>query len=842
MSDFVWVLKHPTTIVTKTWKADGTISAYEDGKQFTGTEHPVSNIHDLSNLLHQLENKPHSCVIRGKYKGFEHSMVVEPQDTKRGSVLRRKSVHDDVPHHWVLVDIDKYEPIDFEPLLDPVDSINEYIRAHLPGCFHDVSYHWQLSSSMGHATKGASQLRAHVWFWMAKPYNSNQLRTWARATEYKADVAVFDPIQIHYTALPIFEKGVLNPIKNRSGFYEGEWGDTVYLEISDTILAATPEGQTSMSRHQRISEVLAQDPVVALLYEKNLVKARRQDGGINIICPRSAEHSGSSGDTSTMYYPAHTGGHKNGAFICLHSHCSKVSQSLFLDALGYDDARDVFENIDEVAAEKRERGIPEAKHLCTDQANANRIVGAFKTKMMSVADRWFAWDGRRWKQDDAEVVVRAMNLSRLIHKEADVWRSKKAKSADEKQKYGKIAEQLEAWAKKSEMQGTINAALNLAKKVLSVDASFVDTHQWLLNVRNGTVDLRTGKLKPHDPDDLITRLIDIEYDPEAMCPVWEEVLLRVTREEGKDYAPIVRFMQRWFGYAMTGSTREQKFVVHWGDGSNGKSTILDTIASVMGDYAGVAAPGLLMSADRSRHPTEIAALFGRRMVTAHESGEGNALREDFIKQATGGDKLTARFMNKDFFEFEPTHKLQLLTNHKPIIKGQDSGIWRRVLLVPYITKFGDPDEVVQGFAHFVKDTKVTERLQREKPGVLAWLISGCVEWYRDGLNPPEAVLAASKDYQTEQDRVKQFVNEVCETGDDEWCYLSNGNHEGIYPAYNRWCKIGGMHPLSKPNFLQGLVRSVPRLRKDDNVKITVEGKQRKVTRLTGLSCPEYYEM
>jgi hypothetical protein len=141
MSDFVWVLKHPTTIVTKTWKADGTISAYEDGKQFTGKEHPVSNIHDLSQLLTSLEHKPHCCVIRGKYKGFDHSMVVEPQDTKRGSVLRRKSVHDDVSHHWVLVDIDKYEPVDHEPLLEPVESINEFVTANLPTCFHGVSYH-----------------------------------------------------------------------------------------------------------------------------------------------------------------------------------------------------------------------------------------------------------------------------------------------------------------------------------------------------------------------------------------------------------------------------------------------------------------------------------------------------------------------------------------------------------------------------------------------------------------------------------------------------------------------------------------------------------------------------
>lgn len=837
--DFVWVLRHQTNKLTKVWKKDGTIADYDDPKQFVGSEVRVSSIGELSKLLTKLELDPMACVIRGKYKGYDYSLQEEPDDTRKGRVLRRKSVHDDVPHHWMLVDIDNYSPFDYDPLLEPVESINEFVTLHLPECFAGSSYHWQFSSSAGHHSKDPGKLKAHVWFWLKTPYTSAQLRLWATNTGYKADKALFDTIQVHYTSAPVFEEGTVNPVPVRSGFFDGEFGDTVNLIIPEHILQSAGDGSVPLSRSHKLREVLSADPVVTMLTEKQMVYKKRPDGGLNIQCPRHEHHTSSSGESSTMYYPAFTGGYKNGTFVCLHEHCRGVPQSLFLDSLGYDDVGDVFSAVEDPV--RKERGVPEAKHLCTDQANANRIVGTFKTKIMVVSDRWYAWDGKRWMPDDGEAMIKGMNLSKIIHKEADQWRNKKAKTSDEREKYLKIAESLEAWAKKSEMSGTINAALSMAKKVLSVDANQVDSHQWLLNVNNGTVDIRTGNIKPHDPDDLITKLIEIDYKPDAVCPTWDEVLQRIAREDSDVGKPISRFLQRWFGYNLSGSCREQKFVVHYGNGRNGKSTVLDTVANVMGDYAGTAAPGLMLSSDKSRHPTEIADLFGRRMVTAHESGEGGVLREDFIKQATGGDKLKARYMNKDFFEFSPTHKLQLLTNYKPVIKGQDEGIWRRVLLVPYAAKFGTEQEVQSGAAHYVRDNRVMEYLEHEREGILAWLVEGAVEWYRDGLNPPDAVLAASKGYQKEQDRVLQFVEEICELGMDFRSYLTNGDHEGIYPTYNRWCKVGGMHPLSKINFLAGLERVVPHFHKSESL-ISSGERRKRVTVLHGIRCPDYYEL
>ena len=274
------------------------------------------------------------------------------------------------------------------------------------------------------------------------------------------------------------------------------------------------------------------------------------------------------------------------------------------------------------------------------------------------------------------------------------------------EKAEKIAEALDSWGVRSESKGAIEAAIGLARKMLTVDVSMLDRDPLLLNCLNGVVDLRTGEVRPHDSADLITKLAPVEYrglSDDARCAAWEQALLEICGGA----ADVVGFLRRWFGYCATGLVREQVFVVHWGDGSNGKSVVLDTLARVLGDYAGVAAPGLIASSGRDggdRHPTEIASLLGKRMVTAHETQEGVQLREAFVKQATGGDTMTARYMREDFFEFAPTHKLQLLTNSKPVVKGQDHGIWRRVRLVAYTQRFGTEEEVAANLATRVKDS------------------------------------------------------------------------------------------------------------------------------------------
>lgn len=489
-------------------------------------------------------------------------------------------------------------------------------------------------------------------------------------------------------------------------------------------------------------------------------------------------------------------------------------------------------------AKVKRRGIPEAHHLTTDQANANRLKAAFGSLVAVAAGKWHVWDGRRWAADESDVYRYGCRLSEIVGDEAKDWRAKSVPllaSQDpaevaEGKKLVAIADALTKWALKSEMKGTIEAAIGLARKMLTLDVGMLDRDPDLLNCANGTVDLRTGVLRRHDPTDYITKLVPVAYKADAECPVW----LRSLEQISGGLPGWVDYLRRWAGYCLTGRTTEQVFVVLWGGGGNGKGVVVGMLTATAGDYAGTAAPGLLVASKGSeRHPTEIAALMGRRMVTAHETSEGVVLREDFVKQATGGDRLTARFMREDFFEFDPTHKIQLLTNHKPQIKGQDMGIWRRVTLLPFVVTFGTAAQVAAGTHAAVRDDGLLEQLQAELEGVLAWRVRGAVEWAQAGLQPPDVVQAASAGYKREQDRVGAFVEECCEIGLGFTEVLTEGMG-GLYPAYTSWCKDGGVFPLSKSRFMDEVLRVLPAGRIEDAKVSVASGGRRNVKRVQGL--------
>lgn len=357
MKDFVQVLHaRGGKVTTKTWRSDGTLCNSDSPKYFTSKEVLLSCLRDLSTLLLRLESDPHACIIRGRNRGHEHSRIVEPDDTKSGLVLRRKTVHEDAPHHWQLLDVDNFRPTGCDPLKNPVAAIEEFIITQLHGCFHGVSYHWQLSSSAGHPSKPVEVLKAHIWFWLKTPYTSAQLIAWANATDYKGDGSLFDPIQLHYTAAPVIEAGMVCPVTQRSGFVEGEFGDMVGLVIDADILA-NANSTTAHSRVEKTKQAQSSDPVAAILRENGLVKSeRKNDGGLNIACPRRDYHTVESGESSTIYYPAHTGGYAHGTFVCLHANCRGVGHLQFLEALGYDDLNGVFGAIEESKAVQLLRG------------------------------------------------------------------------------------------------------------------------------------------------------------------------------------------------------------------------------------------------------------------------------------------------------------------------------------------------------------------------------------------------------------------------------------------------------------------------------------------------------
>lgn len=339
--DYLTVLSAAATVLTtKRWNADGTMSPAADAKNFTVAYQPVSSLAELSQALTALERQTSSGVIREFYKpdAFEIFRSLNDPAYKEGMYLRRQVALDTVPHHWIMLDVDGHVVSGFNPNELPALAIEDFIVRCLPPAFHDVSFHWKLSSSAGHPSVPAGTLKAHVWFWSTVPLTSPQLDAWAINNAPTVDRSVFRTAQWHFTALPVFDHGVADPIAVRSGL-ELKPRAEVLLELSTEELSALPKVKQTI-------DAAANDPIVGILSERGMVLSERADGGFNITCPREEFHSSESAESSTIYYPAHTRGYARGHFKCLHAHCADVPDSDFQAAIGYvasvEDAAAVF--------------------------------------------------------------------------------------------------------------------------------------------------------------------------------------------------------------------------------------------------------------------------------------------------------------------------------------------------------------------------------------------------------------------------------------------------------------------------------------------------------------------
>jgi putative DNA primase/helicase len=397
----------------------------------------------------------------------------------------------------------------------------------------------------------------------------------------------------------------------------------------------------------------------------------------------------------------------------------------------------------------------------TDTGNSERLIER-DGEHLRYCHPWRTWlvqDGKRWHPDDTgEVVRRAKEASKSIYGEA-------ARAPNDQ-----AAKALGNWAKQSLSEARIKAMIELAKSDVPVVPDDLDADPWLLNVENGTIDLRNGELREHRPEDLITKLALVEYNPDAAAPTWDATLERALPSES-----VRRFFKRLCGYGLTGDVSEHILAVLYGTGANGKSTILNALLSVVGDYGMQAAPDLLV-AKKGSHPTEVADLFGMRLVASIEVEDGRRLAESLVKLLTGGDKVRARRMRQDFWEFDPTHKVFMAVNHKPTVRGTDNAIWRRIRLIPF-TETIPPRE---------QDKKLPEKLRAEREGILAWAVEGCLEWQREGLQAPDEVRKATGEYRAEMDVLGAFLNECCQRGAEH-----STPAKDLYDAYKLWCEENG---------------------------------------------------
>lgn len=411
----------------------------------------------------------------------------------------------------------------------------------------------------------------------------------------------------------------------------------------------------------------------------------------------------------------------------------------------------------------------------TDLGNAERLVARHGKDLRYCHPwvKWLAWDGRRWAPDNlGRVGYRAKLTVRGIYREAA-----EARTEDERKA-------LASWARESEKRDRIAAMIKLAQseRRIPILPVHVDRDPWLFNCRNGTVDLRTGLFRDHQREDLITQLCPVDYDPAATCPLWEDTL----RLFFAGRTELIDYWRRICGYALAGVIRDHVLPIAYGVGSNGKTTILGTLVDVFGpDYAMRAPPDMLMARRYDNHPTDRADLHGKRLVVAIETEEGRRLNETMVKELTGGDRIRARRMREDFWEFTPTHTLIMATNHKPVVRGTDRGIWRRLRLVPFTVVVEDDQA----------DKTMPERLKAEYPGILAWCVRGCLEWQERGLDDPQSVTEATAGYRSGQDTLGAFLGECTVAGRE--MRVKAGE---LYARYKAWIEAAGEPAMSLKAF------------------------------------------
>ncbi|MEM1132751.1 MAG: phage/plasmid primase, P4 family [Pseudomonadota bacterium] len=417
-----------------------------------------------------------------------------------------------------------------------------------------------------------------------------------------------------------------------------------------------------------------------------------------------------------------------------------------------------------------ERG---SEHPDTDLGNARRLVDKLdgNARYEASAKAWFVWDGARWLRDNEGAIVRHAK------KVVDEMRAS-AKLIDDAVFRGKRI----SFAHKSQSSPRISAMIELAKTEPGIPINFsaFDRQPHLLNVANGMVDLRSGELLPHDREAFATHMIDIEYDPEAACPTFDRFVddILVHDKELNEY------VQQAAGYSATGETREQCLFFLIGEGANGKSTLLNTLRGVLGPY-GKHTPTETLIAKTSAASNDLARLAGSRLVTGSEANADQRLADGLVKQITGDEPIVARFLFKEFIEFRPSFKIWLATNQLPHMNGSDSAIFRRLRIIPFNRNFTTDEQ----------DRELSQKLEAEKPGILAWIVRGAMDWYENGLQTPRAVAEATAGYRSEMDTVGQFLEERCEIASGAAISSSS-----LYEIYRKHSNDTGRSPVSQTMF------------------------------------------
>lgn len=431
-----------------------------------------------------------------------------------------------------------------------------------------------------------------------------------------------------------------------------------------------------------------------------------------------------------------------------------------------------------------------AANPCTHYANALRLRRHFGAQLMFVPGHgWHVW-APPWRRDEAAARRLAQQLGRIIATEAadKAAASTRADSAEARKLMHAEAAALMKWAATSEAAACIESSLQMAAVLVGIECKPRDLNAdpWLLATPVEVIDLRTGEAREHCQADRITLCAGTHVDFTAARPAFDAMMRRIFRSN----PGVVPYLQRYLGFTSTGCIHPEVLAVWFGTGGNGKSTLFAILQFVLGDYAGPTPPGLLITHRGERHPTELADLQGKRLMFACESGEGARLNEALVKQLTGGDRIKARRMHQDFYDFDPTHKLVLCTNHRPVIRGTDHGMWRRIQLVPFL-------EVIPVHERIAG---IDEMLKAEAPGILAWIVEGARLYAADGrVDPPPEVVAASEAYRADSDVLGGFLADCCAIEPNASAKVGE-----LFRAYLAWCEDNGERSVAQRAFSEAL--------------------------------------
>ena len=414
----------------------------------------------------------------------------------------------------------------------------------------------------------------------------------------------------------------------------------------------------------------------------------------------------------------------------------------------------------------------------TDDGNALRFVETHGDQIRYVHEhkKWYVWDGSRWSNDSQEnIVALAREIPRTLLRTA-------ADEIDDE-----LRKKLTSWATNSHSITRITAMHTLARSDdrVKIPSDLLDADPWSFNVQNGTINLRTGGIAPHEKNDLITNLVPITFNPRAVSPLWHDYLKLVFRDD----AELIEFVQRCVGYSMTGLTNEQVFFILHGPQGTGKTTFIETLRKIFGDYARNADPSTFMQKQKTgRANPEIARLQTARFVTSSETEENERLAAGLVKRLSGSTRITASHLYAEDFEYEPVMKLWIDTNHKPRIAAHDDAVWARLILIPFDVIIRHTSQDIKGFRDI---------LATELPGILRWAVEGCLKWQQDGLARPNKIDEAAQEYRNDSDTIQQFIDDECIVDPRAVCGIQE-----LHVAYKRWCEDAGIRNLNRTAFNQ----------------------------------------